>query len=308
MKIGIIGLGAIGERLIKILIEHKRIHIKSIYDIDEKKMNTITSTYKLNPVMNYHEMIDDPEIDLIYIAVPPKYHHDLALEVIGKKHILCEKPLAGTIEEAKAMYLATLDNKFINGMNFPLFYGAAYKRIKEYLSENKLGRILRLELKGFFPIWPRYWQINNWIDSRDEGGFTREVFTHFIQLMQSEFGRIENINSKVAYTDANKSERSIIATAEIGDIDVVFNGLVGINQPEDLRWSIIGEKGSIELINWDKLEIQLGEDRKKIELEPNVSTTNLFNALHDAIDGKSNELVSFEDGYHATCVVESLLL
>lgn len=307
MQIGIIGLGAIGERLIKILADHDRIVIKSIYDIDEERTKYMASTYHLDPVKDYHEMIEDPEIDLIYVAVPPKYHHDIALEVIEKKHILCEKPLAGTIEEAEAMYLASKKYNHVNAMNFPLYYGPAFKTIKRYLADHKLGKILRLELKGYFPIWPRFWQVNKWIDTREEGGFTREVFTHFIQLMQSEFGKIENIHSKAKYLNEEKSEVSLLATAEIGPIDLLFNGLVGVEQVEDLRWSIIGEKGSMELLNWRDLDLVIDDHRESIDLDDYNSTSELFTALCDAVEGKDSPLVSFEDGYHAVRVVETLL-
>lgn len=307
MNLGIIGLGAIGERLIKILLDHKRTHIKWIYDINEEKTKEMAKTYNLRDVSDYQVMIDDPDIDLIYVAVPPKYHKDLALKVIEKKHILCEKPLAGTIEEAKDMFEASMNTDHVNGMNFPLFYGPAYQKIKSYLATEKLGKIKRLELTGRFPIWPRYWQVNKWIDTKEEGGFTREVFTHFIQLMQSEFGLIENLHSVVKYDDQVSAERSLLATGNIGEIDVLFNGLVGLNQVEDLRWTIIGEKGSVELINWRDLILQLGDERKNIDLDPYNSTIELFDALYDAIEGKESNLVTFEDGYHAVRVVETLL-
>ncbi|MCH4887645.1 Gfo/Idh/MocA family oxidoreductase [Acidaminobacter sp. JC074] len=309
INIGIIGLGVIGQRLIPTFLKHERTNIVGVYDIDSDIMRQVTEKFDLRPVNAYEELIDDESIDMIYIAVPPQFHHELAIKVLDAgKHVFCEKPLAGTIEEAEDMCKRANESGLLHGMNFPLYYNFGYDYIKTCLKDDVFGQIKRIELNAVFPVWPRPWQQNKWIDTRQEGGFTREIFTHFIQLIHDSFGDIQLLNYHVRHDDPSKSENELIAVGQIDDIKVLFNGLVGVNEKEDLRLIIRGEKASVELVNWR--DVYLTKDQEKIQVEPVATdaTYNLIDAFYKAIDGEENNLVSFDHGLKATKIVETLLL
>ncbi|XMB67298.1 Gfo/Idh/MocA family oxidoreductase [Mycoplasmatota bacterium zrk1] len=307
--ISIIGLGAIGERLLPIFKDHNEIEIISVYDIDQEKTIEICDKYNVKPVASISEMLNDDAVQAVYLAVPPKFHKDLALDIMNSgKHILCEKPLANTIEEAEIMMEFAKGKPLINGMNFPLYHGPAYKKLKEMLNEKKIGKIKRIELNGIFPDWPRKWQINPWIDSKDQGGFVREIFTHFIQLIHDYFGLIEINDSNAVYPeDPKKSEIDILARGQINNIPLVFNGMTGIGHKEDLKLSIWGSEGVIEFVNWRDLFLINRDQKIQIELDPYNATYNLIDSFRKAVEGEPVQLVDFEAGYHAVRIVEELL-
>lgn len=308
--LGIIGLGAIGERLMPVFLKHPRTKIVGVFDTDESRMVYIHEKFDIETVTSYAALIADESIDMIYIAVPPKYHHEIALKVMAAgKHVFCEKPLAGTIEEAKEMADVSEKSTVVNGMNFPLYYGYAYNQLKKHLVEDTLGSIKRIELSGRFPVWPRPWQHNNWIDTKEEGGFTREVFTHFVQLIHASFGIIENLNAYPEYSkDKSKAEIGLIGVGNIGDIKVLFNGMTGVDQVEDLNLTIYGSNGSLEVVNWRDLFLTLNSgERTFIEPEPVDATYELIDSLYRAIDGEDSALVSFKAGYETTKIIETLL-
>ena len=310
INIGIIGLGAIGERLIKTFIKHPRTNIIGVFDVDVNRMDLISSKFNLTSFSKYEDLVNDKYIDMIYVAVPPKYHRDITLKVIAaNKHVLCEKPLASTIDEARDMLEAATSKGVVHGMNFPLYYGYAYNKIKSLLSNNKLGEIKRIELNAIFPVWPRLWQQNNWIDTKEEGGFVREVFTHFIQLIQDSFGNINNIKSFAEYSsDSKKSEIEIIARGELSNnINVLFNGITGLSHEEDLRLIIHGTNGTAEILNWRDLYLTFDNKKNLLNHEPIDSTYELIDAFYKAIDGTENNLVTFDAGLNTTITVENLL-
>jgi len=231
------------------------------------------------------------------------------------KHILCEKPLAGTIEEATRMYEVAMETQVVHAMNFPMPYRFAYKKITQLLEANTLGSLKRIQLSALYPVWPRRWQQNPWIDSREEGGFVREHFTHFIQLIQSLFGPIENIHSFVEYPeDESKCETGLLGVGELaGGLKIVFNGITDVNQNQDVKLTLYGSEGSIELQDGRNLLVTTGEqkfittgEQKKVAkgVDP---TYDLIHAFYEAIDGKKSSLITFEDGLLAAKVVEKLL-
>ncbi len=305
---GIIGLGAIGDRLLPIFKDHEGVDVVSVYDINAETTKAICDKHGVEAVDSIEAMLADPQVDAVYLAVPPKFHKDLAIDIMkAGKHILCEKPLAGTIEEAKAMMDYAKGTQLVHGMNFPLFFGPGYAKLKELLEGKQIGDIKRLELKGIFPDWPRKWQINPWIDTKDQGGFVREVFTHFIQLVQDHFGLIELDATFVTHPGDNRSEVDVFARGHVGDLPMVFSGMTGVGHEEDLKLVIWGTEGVIELVNWRDIFVITPEGKTQIDLESYHATVNLISSFCQSVAGQDAPIVNFEAGYHAVRVVETLL-
>lgn len=309
-EIGIIGSGVVAERIINASADYSRTNVKGVYDKNPEKSSEVSSKYNLEAYNSLDELLDDEELDIIYLAVPPKYHYPLALEIFKTgKHFLCEKPLANSTEEAREMSEMANKEDLVYGMNFPTIYRGAYVKLVELMGRDFLGDILRVEFQGYFNQWPRVWQQNSWIDSREQGGFTREVVTHYIQLMQSLFGYIENLQSFINYPeDENISERSLIARANIGEIEVLINCIADIGMKEELCFNIIGKKATISIKNWTELWVSKGnESLKKLTIEEENHLVHLLDNFVRAIDGEKTKLVDFKEGYKVHSVVEKLL-
>lgn len=309
VNLGIVGLGAIGERLINVFKRHEGYVITKVFDVSTEKMNVISDKYGLITAENFEALINDPSIDVVYLAVPPKFHYEMALKIIGAgKHILCEKPLANSIEEAKGMCDAVKNKPIVHAMNFPLNFTSAYEKINEMLTENELGDIQGIEIHGVFPDWPRLWQVNPWIDSREQGGFTREVFTHFIQLVIHLFGPIEILSSFPRYLDDVHSEISLIATGKVdGQYPILFNGISGVGHHEDIKLKIYGKVGTVELVNWRDLYMTNPTQRLQIDLEAFDASLKLIDALYMKVIGGDAKVIDFESGLETVEVVERLL-
>jgi predicted dehydrogenase len=310
MNIGIIGAGVVAERIINAAKEHPRASIKSIYDTNKERLKEVTQKYDIESIDSYKSLLEDKEIDIIYLAVPPKYHHPIALDIFNSgKHFICEKPLANSTEEAKSMYELAEKKNMVCAMNFPTMYTKAYEKIEELLKEDFIGNLVRVEFQGYFTNWPRLWQQNNWISTREQGGFVREVITHYIQITQRLFGDIENIVSFTEYpTDPAKSETSIIAKGEVNGKQILINAITDIGMEEDLSFKIFGSKGTMYLNNWRELWVS-GENGKmeKLEIEETSNLVGLLDNVFKAIDGKESNIVNFYEGYKTHKIVEKLL-
>lgn len=311
-KIGvaIIGLGVIAERLMPVFESHEKTKLVGGFDVDIKRVNYMKEKFGLKGFDTYQDLINDEDVHMVYVAVPPQYHEEIALMAMeAGKHVFCEKPLAGTLDEALKISQKALETGLVNGMNFPLYYGFAYESLRKLLDNKTLGKIKRIDLTGVFPVWPRPWQQNQWIDTKLEGGFTREIFTHYVQLIHDAFGKVVNIETDVDYDNGHeRAETQVLARGQIGDIKVMFSGLTFVDRLENLNMTIYGEKGTFEIVNWRDVYLAMnGEDRKFVEPEAKTPTYDLIDNLYKAIEGKDNRLVSFQAGYHVTEVIETIL-
>lgn len=310
INIGIIGAGVVAERIINATKIHSRGNIKGIYDTNAERLKEITGKYDLEGTTSYEELLKDKDIDIIYLAVPPKYHYPIALDIFKSgKHFICEKPLANSTEEAKSMYKLSKELNIVCAMNFPTMYSKAFAKLEQLINESFLGDLVRVEFQGYFSEWPRHWQQNNWIASKEQGGFVREVVTHYIQIIQRLLGDIDNVNSFIEFTeDPSLSETSIIAKGEIEGIPILINALADIGMKEELNLKIFGSKGVIYLKNWRELWISNDDmNMEKIEIIESNGLVELLDNVFQAIDGENSNFVDFYEGYKTHKVIEELL-
>ncbi|MDP4164159.1 MAG: Gfo/Idh/MocA family oxidoreductase, partial [Bacillota bacterium] len=223
-------------------------------------------------------------------------------------HVLCEKPLANSVEEAECLYSLAKNKGIIHAMNFPLNYSAGSKTFAALINEGYIGKLRRVELKMHFPQWPRPWQQNEWIASREQGGFVLEVGVHYIQQIQRIFGPIKVVSRTVQYPeDPNACETAIIAQMELMDgTPILINGMSQIAGHEEIKFTAYGTEGTISLLNWSELEGgKIGEPIERIEADPNNSGS-LIDHLVNSINGQQATIIDFKEGYEAQFVLEQL--
>ncbi|MCH1625585.1 Gfo/Idh/MocA family protein [Ferdinandcohnia quinoae] len=310
IRVGVIGLGAIGERLIKGFTAHEKTAVMAVVDTNSSRAKEVAG--KLGGISwynNHLEMLEQQALDIVYVAVPPKFHHKIVLDVIEKGiHVLCEKPLANSVSEAREMMERAETAGIIHAMNFPLNYSPEVFTLEKLLKDKYIGDLRRVELTMHFPEWPRPWQRNEWVGEREQGGFVLEVGVHFIQLTNRLFGNITYLHSQLELPEnREKCETGVIANLEICDgTPFTINGISKIAGEERIAYTIYGTEGTLSLVNWSQLEGgKLGEKIEPIQAETSGNMTLISSLVH-AIEGMPAEIFNFKVGYDAQLVLEKV--
>ncbi|MFD0050719.1 Gfo/Idh/MocA family protein [Actinomycetes bacterium NPDC127524] len=310
IKTGIIGLGAIGQRLIKQFESHPETEIAAVCDWDGTLAQQVSESLGSIPFFSdYKEMLETAELDLVYVAVPPKHHHGIAASVMDRGiHILCEKPLANSLEEAEDLFRRSQEKELVSAMNFPLNYSAGARTFANLIRSEYIGKLRRIELHMRFPQWPRAWQQNNWVASREQGGFVLEVGIHFIQQIHMLFGPLTVKNRVLEFPeDTLASEQGIVAELSLHDgTPVIIDGLSGIAGDEEIRLTAYGTEGTLSLLNWSDLEGgKLGESLAPIKQDSSLNEA-LIDHIVRALKGEESIIIGFSEGYQAQTVLEQL--
>lgn len=150
LNFGVIGTGHVFDRWIHdflLLPESLKLNVKGIFSYDLKAAREKAEKYGIRKIYgSYTEMLDDPEIDAVYVATPNQYHHDHVIEALSKgKHVLCEKPVAVNIKELTEMYDAAdqANRFFMEGLwmrTLPLI-----RQLAEIVSEGVIGDVTLIE-------------------------------------------------------------------------------------------------------------------------------------------------------------------
>lgn len=135
MRIGTIGTGSIVENFLNAFRDAKNVECTAVYSRKEETAREFADKFQVRQIYtDYERMLEDDNIDFIYVASPNSLHYDYTLRALQKgKNVICEKPFTSTVEEAETLIqLAGRSNLFlfeaITTLHFP-----NYKKIKEML-------------------------------------------------------------------------------------------------------------------------------------------------------------------------------
>ncbi len=108
VRCGIIGVGAWGRELVAELSRVSGAEVRVVCDHYPGALGRIRRDHpEIAAVEDYREVLDDPEVDAVFVATPSHRHREIAVAALeAGKHVYCEAPLATTVEDARAIALA----------------------------------------------------------------------------------------------------------------------------------------------------------------------------------------------------------
>ena len=147
---------------------------------------------------DWRRVIDDPTIDVVDIATPNDSHCEIAIAAAeAGKHVLCEKPLARTADEARQMFEAVQRAGIVHMVAFNYRRTPAVALAKRYLEEGSLGRVL--SFRGTYlqdwsadPNSPLSWRFQRSVAG---SGALGDIGTHVLDIARHLAGEISGVSS-----------------------------------------------------------------------------------------------------------------
>ncbi len=120
IRVGVIGTGAMGQNHVRIYSEMEGVELAGISDVDQKRVEAMATQFKTKAFTDYKKMFAEG-LDAVSVVVPTKLHKQVVLDALDAGiHVLVEKPIADTTENADLMIAAAK-----NAEKSP--YGRAYR-------------------------------------------------------------------------------------------------------------------------------------------------------------------------------------
>jgi predicted dehydrogenase len=134
---------------------------------------------------NWETLIADPEIDILSIATPPSFHASNAIAAMESgKHVLIEKPLATSVEDAKRIITVQKQTNCAGAVNFIQRFNPLMEKLAVLTKQRTLGELRRVVVENYAQdgtLPPEHWFWNREIS----GGTLVEHAVHFIDLVNS---------------------------------------------------------------------------------------------------------------------------
>lgn len=118
-----------------------------LYAISSREASARLTEFKeiFNPVKaysSYEELLEDPEVDAVYIPLPNSLHYEWTIKAAEKKkHILCEKPLGISAREVEEMFEAARSNGVVLMEAFAYRQSPLTKKVRELVDNGLVGRL-----------------------------------------------------------------------------------------------------------------------------------------------------------------------
>lgn len=295
LKFGLVGCGRIAKRHSELLGHNqiKNASLKAVCDIDESKAKIIAEEFNVPYYTDMDEMMKNESLDVVSVLTESGYHakHVINLAKYGK-HIVVEKPMALTLDDADAMIRACDENScrlFVvkqNRFNVPVV------KLREAMDEKRFGKLVLGTIRVRWSRDQNYYDQAWWRGRWDmDGGVLTNQASHHVDLLEYMMGDIESVFAKstTALVDIEAEDTAIVTLK-------FKNGALGIIEattavrPKDLEGSIsiLGETGTVEIggfavnkmLHWNFTHKKEGDD--EVMEKYSVNPPNVYGFGHQA--------------------------
>lgn len=234
LKVGIVGMGHMGERHIN---SYKNIDNVEVGAVNDVRINELKGKFDLEGVKTYEkldDLLNDKDIDFVDICLPTFLHKEHTIKALDAgKHVICEKPMAMNVKECDAMIEAQAKSGRFLMIAQCLRFWSEYEILKDYVSQNKFGRLLSLYLLR--ACQTPSWSWNNWImKGSKSGGAILDLHVHDVDMVNYLLGMPEAVYS-VGANAIKGGGIDILSTQYLYDKDIVVT--------VDCNWVVEGGPG-----------------------------------------------------------------
>jgi predicted dehydrogenase len=314
--IGVIGLGVMGQRMLARIAEHPRSRALAAWDPDPGVLAATRARYPgLVAARTPAEVIGAAGNHCLYVASPPASHLDYANQAFDAGlAVLCEKPLTLDFEAARRSIARIAEQKLRAAVNFSLASSPGLAAMAAAVGDGSIGEPRAVEIEVAFDQWPRAWQsaAGRWLAERAEGGFTREVLSHFVFVLQRALGQATLDRSQPEYPpDGVGAERALKARLSAGGVPVAIEGRVGGGHPDFNRMTLVGSRGALEIHDWFGLRRRQEGGEWVAERSPQenraIGQAAQLDQMVAMVEGRPHTLPGFAEALAVQETIEALL-
>lgn len=229
------------------------------------------------------------DIDLVDIATPNDAHADIAIDAVRHgKHVLCEKPLAHRVEDARAMHSAAVVAGAVHQVDFVYRKWPAIQHARELIARGELGELRQFRARYFHdyasdPAIPLTWRF---VQSRAGAGSLGDLGSHLVDLSRFLVGEVTRVMARTftyvrqrPLPTSDGARAAALGTVDVDDaaqIWLEFEGgacgaletnWMATGHKTDLSFEVIGDRGALEFTWLAPNELRLYSDADPCDVQ-----------------------------------------
>ncbi len=187
IKAAVAGMGFIGAAHVEALRRLNNVEVTAICGSERSIGGKSKELGIENCCSDFSEILKNPEIDAVHICTPNYLHYQMAKDALNAgKHVICEKPLTTTKEEAEELVALAKEKGLIHATNFNIRFYPLMHQLKAMVDKGDLGKIFSVN-GSYLQDWLFYDTDYNWRLEPDKSGETRaigDIGSHWMDLIE----------------------------------------------------------------------------------------------------------------------------
>ncbi|PPA70816.1 Gfo/Idh/MocA family protein [Jeotgalibacillus proteolyticus] len=212
VRVGVIGCGSVARR--RHLLEYasnEQAEIVAVVDLVEERAQEMAELYQAKAFTDYKEALAECDLDAVSVCLPNHLHASVTIDALkAGLHVLCEKPMAISAEEAEAMISTAkeYDRKLMIGHNQR--FVASHQQAKKLLDSGELGKVYSFKTTFGHP-GPEGWSIDgraSWFFNTEEAfiGALGDLGVHKSDLIRYLLGDVAEVGAFVETSAKENTE------------------------------------------------------------------------------------------------------
>jgi predicted dehydrogenase len=276
LKVAVIGAGSISDLHLQAYAKNPEVEICAICDLNQARAEEMARKYGASRVFtDYRELLELPDIHSVSICTWNNSHAAISIAALDAgKHVLCEKPLCLTVEEALEVEKAVHRSGKLLQVGFVRRYSDNSQILKKYIAEGELGDIYYARASCL----RRLGNPGGWFADieRSGGGPVIDIGVHIIDICWYLMGKpkVKSVSANTYNTLGNRSNIHNLSFYTAADYDAEKNTV------EDMANAMIRFENGASLVvdvsftlhaKQDEISVRLYGDKGGAELEPEIS-------------------------------------
>ncbi|MCM3116014.1 Gfo/Idh/MocA family oxidoreductase [Neobacillus sp. MER 74] len=327
LRVGVIGCGSIAQH--RHLLEYKannQVELVAVCDINEERANQVAEKFGAAAYTSYEELLKNAEVDVVSVCTPNYLHAPISIAALNAGvHVLCEKPMATSKQEAKAMIAAAKESGKKLMIAHNQRFVPSHQKARQLIASGEIGKIYSFRT-AFGHGGPEGWSVEGkegWFFQKEKAfvGAMGDLGVHKTDLLRYVLGEeivevgafVETSAKEFADVDDNavcvlKTESGIIGTlaaswAYVSKEDnstIIYGEKAILRLEDDPTNSLVVQYSNGEVVNYQLGKIQSNDAGGQ-------RTSHVINHFVDSVLHDQEPLVPGEEGMKSLEVILAAL-
>jgi len=308
IRFGLIGASSIArDTMIPAIRNHPECDVVAVFSSNPARGESYAAENNIpGAASSVAELLASPEVQAVYISTTNELHHRQVLAAAkADKHVLCEKPLAMSLDETREMISACREAGVVLATNHHLRMGAGIRRMRDLIADGVIGKPLaaRVFHAVYLPDYLQGWRLNN---PGAGAGVVLDIVVHDIDtlrfVLNSEPTEVTSLSQHAGLATHDAVEDGNMAVFRFdNDIIAQVHTAFTVKYAGD-GIEVHGSEGSLKLDNVlgrdlsSPIILRNSEGEQQIELEQYSLDDKTIRLFVDAIKGQGGPGATGEDG------------
>jgi xylose dehydrogenase (NAD/NADP) len=310
LRWGLLGTARINRAIIPALRRSSKCALVAVASRDASRAAAFAAQWEIDEVVDsYTALLARPDVDVVYIPLPNSQHAEWTIRAAqAGKHVLCEKPLALSVQDVDAMAAVAEQYSVVVTEAFMYRHHPQTHEVRRLMDAGAIGRVRYLRGSFTFPLTN---QLNIRLDPRLGGGSLWDVGCYPVSWARTVLGREPESVFGWAHRCASGVDESFVGQIQFpGDVHMQFD--CGFTMPFRTSMEVVGTEGILTVERPFKpaprgvIHLTRGEDTHTYTTEEQELYLGEVEDLADAIVQRREPLVTLDDSRQTVATLVAL--